>query len=132
MRAALAALGCLLLVSGAAVAATTEIDGIWGVAKGKSAACAGAHVMVLHDGTYTKAMLDLGTTKGPRDLVIGTARYSFDGARLQIAPSISLAQPEPRQVFLWDPVGQILRREAPPPALTYRRCPDRPLRPLGQ
>lgn len=120
----------LLLVAGGAAAAAEPLDGIWGVAQGEAANCSGNNVMVLRDGHYTKALLDLGTTKGPRDVVIGTASYSFDGARLVVAPSLSLSRPEPRQVFLWDPVGRILQREEPAPKLTYRRCPDRPLRPI--
>lgn len=115
-------------------AAAGSVDGIWGVARGSSAsdvpACSGANVMVLRDGGYTKATLDVGTTEGPRDLVIGTAGFRFDGARVVVSPSVSLAQPEPRQVFRWDPVGDALLREEPAPALTWRRCPDRPLRPL--
>ena len=129
MRAAAAA-ALLLLAAVGPGAAATPIEGIWGVAKGDGADCTGAHVMVLRDGRYTKALLDTGTTQGPRDLVVGTSTYRLDGARLEVAPSLSLARPEPRQVFLWDPVGQALRREEPLPALTFRRCPDRPLRPL--
>ena len=116
----------VLLLAGPAAAAS--IDGIWGVARGDRADCSGVTVLVLRDGRYTKAQLDLGTTQGPRDLVVGTAGYAFDGARLVVSPSVSLAQPEPRQVYLWDPVSETLRREEPPPRLTYRRCPDRPLR----
>lgn len=126
-----AALGALLLAAGGPAAAAS-IDGIWGVADGDAALCSAAHVMVLRDGRYTKALLDLGTTKGPRDVIVGTASYSFDGTRLVVAPSLSLARPEPRQIFLWDPVARILRREEPAPPLTFLRCPDRPLNPLTE
>lgn len=131
------ALAVLLLLSAAApAAAAPSIEGIWGLAKGgvgkgAGADCTGVNVIVLREGRYTKAMLDLGTTQGPRDVVVGTAAYTFDGVRLVVAPSLSLAQPEPRQLFNWDPVADVLRREEPAPTLTYRRCPDRPLRPLG-
>lgn len=118
----------MLLLAGPAAAAS--IDGIWGVARGNGADCSGVTVVVLRDGRYTKAQLDLGTTRGLRDLVVGTAGFAFDGARLVVSPSVSLAQPEPRQIYLWDPVSDTLRREEPAPTLTYRRCPDRPLRPL--
>lgn len=125
MRAAAA----LLLLAAAPVSAA-PVDGIWGVAERGVVACSGVKVLVLRDGRYTKAQLDLGTTEGPRDLVVGTAGYSFDGILVVVAPSLSLAEPEPRQVYRWDPVSDTLRREAPPPVLTYGRCPDRPLRPM--
>lgn len=130
MRAAAAALVLTLALGGPAAAAS--IEGIWGVVRDGSVACTGAHVMVLRDGRYTKALLDVGTTKGPRDVIVGTAAYSFDGARLVVEPSLSLARPEPRQVFRWDPAGRVLLREQPAPALAWRRCPDRPLRPLEE
>jgi len=129
LPAALAVLVLLAAAGGPAVA-SAPIEGIWGVAKGDGADCTGAHVMVLRDGRYTKALLDTGTTQGLRDLVVGTSSYRLQGSRLEIAPSLSLARPEPRQVFVWDPVGQALRREQPAPSLIFRRCPDRPLRPL--
>lgn len=122
----------LLLASGAASGASAaSIDGIWGVLNENGPQCTGARVMVLRDGRYTKAMLDLGTTQGPRDIVEGTASYQFDGARLTVAASLSLIRPEPRQIFQWDPVGQVLRRESPAPTLTFGRCPDRELQPLN-
>ncbi len=133
MRAPSAAAVLILLATAggsAAASASAPVEGIWGIAKGEGADCTGAHVMVLRDGRYTKALLDTGTTQGPRDLLVGTSTYRLQGARLEIAPSLSLARPEPRQVFVWDPVGQALRREQPAPSLTFRRCPDRPLRPL--
>lgn len=122
----------LLILLAAGPVAAASLDGIWGVARGDGADCTGVHVIVLRDGRYTKALLDLGTTQGPRDVVVGTARFSFDGVRLEVAPSLSLDRPEPRQVFRWDPVSATLRREEPTPTLVYRRCPDRPLRPLSQ
>jgi len=125
----IAALVVALLAIGIPAAAAS-IDGIWGAVQGEAVNCSGHNVMVLRDGHYTKALLDLGTTRGLRDIVVGTASYSFDGARLVVAPSLSLSRPEPRQVFRWDPVGRILQREEPAPQLTYRRCPDRPLRPI--
>ena len=125
-------LTAVLLLAAGGPAAAASIDGIWGVSEGDSVACTNVHVMVLRDGRYTKALLDLGTTEGSRDVVVGVSSYSFDGARLVVAPSMSLAQPEPRQVFDWDPVGGVLRRAQPAPRLTFRRCPDRPLRPLDR
>lgn len=125
----------LLLAAAApagAASPATPVDGIWGVAQDEAVACTGAYVMVLRDGRYTKALLDLGTTKGLRDVIVGTATYSFDGARLVVAPSLSLSRPEPRQRFRWDPVGRILQRDEPAPTLTFRRCPDRPLNPLDE
>ncbi|MEQ9334402.1 hypothetical protein [Thalassobaculum sp.] len=130
MRRAAAPIPLLLLLVAGGPAAAASLDGIWGVAQGDAVNCSGTNVVVLRDGHYTKAQLDLGTTKGLRDVVIGTAAYSFDGVRLVVAPSLSLSRPEPRQVFDWDPVGQVLVRVEPAPRLTYRRCPDRPLRPL--
>lgn len=129
MRRAAAPFLALLFVGGPVAAAS--VDGIWGVAQDGAVNCSGANVLVLRDGRYTKAQLDLGTTKGLRDVVIGTASYSFDGVRLVVAPSLSLSRPEPRQVFGWDPVGGVLLREEPMPRLIYRRCPDRPLRPIN-
>lgn len=126
------ALLLVLALGGAVPAEAATIDGIWGVASGAAVGCSAAHVMVLRDGRYTKAMLDIGTTQGLRDTIEGRSTYSFDGARLVVAPSLSLSRPEPRQVFHWDPVGRILRREEPSPALTWRRCPDRELKPLGE
>ncbi|GHD50852.1 hypothetical protein GCM10017083_24610 [Thalassobaculum fulvum] len=130
--AALGTLTAALLLAACGPAAAASVDGTWGVADGDTVACANVHVMVLRDGRYTKALLDLGTTEGPRDVVVGTSTYTFDGARLVVAPSMSLERPEPRQVFDWDPVGRILRRAEPAPRLTFRRCPDRPLRPLDR
>lgn len=132
MRAAAALLVVPALLAAAPAADGTAIDGIWGVSSGDAVACSGAHVMVLREGRYSKALLDFGTTRGPRDAVIGTSRYGFDGRRLVVEPSLSLAQPEPRQVFQWDPVGRVLLRQEPAPALAWRRCPDRPLRPLQE
>ncbi|MEQ8395218.1 hypothetical protein [Thalassobaculum sp.] len=117
----------LLSMGAGPVASAASVDGIWGVTQGTGVLCSGAHVMVLRDGRYIKALLDMGTTQGLRDLVEGTSTYVFDGVQLVVAASLSLARPEPRQVFQWDPVGQILRREEPTPSLTFRRCPDREL-----
>lgn len=110
-----------------ASAATASVEGIWGVARGDAADCK-ALVMVLRGGVYRKAMLDLGTTKGLRDTVLGNARYSFEGDRLEIEPSLSFTRPEPRQILRWDPVSDVLRRTEPTPPLLFRRCPDRPLK----
>jgi len=126
-RAAAAALLLATLAAGAAEAG--PLDGIWGVAKGDGADCKG-YVMVLRDGVYSKAVLDLGTTQGLRDTVVGTSTYTLSGGRLEIAPTLSLARPEPRQVFQWDPVGRLLRRDEPTPNLMFRPCPDRPLNPM--
>ena len=87
----IAALALLASIVGSPAAATS-IDGIWGAAEGEAVNCSGANVMVLRDGRYTKAQLDLGTTKGLRDIVIGTAAFSFDGSRLVVSPSLSLAE----------------------------------------
>ena len=130
MRAAGAGVALLLAAVAAPVASAASVDGIWGAVTEKGVQCSGTRVMVLRYGRYTKAMLDLGTTLGPRDIVEGTASYRIDGARLTVAPSLSLLRPEPRQVFLWDPAGQTLLRQEPPPSLTFGRCPDRELRPL--
>ncbi len=110
-------------------AAADGIEGIWGVDRNGSPNCS-VLVMVLRAGGYTKAMLDIGTTKGLRDSIAGTSTYTLVGDRLEIARSLSLARPEPAQVFRWDPISDILRRERPEPYLTYRRCPDRPLNPM--
>ncbi|EDP63412.1 hypothetical protein BAL199_20555 [alpha proteobacterium BAL199] len=127
MKKIVAAFLALLSIGVGPAVSAASVDGIWGVDQGSGALCSGAHVMVLRDGRYIKALLDLGTTQGLRDLVEGTSTYVFDGARLVVAASLSLSRPEPRQVFQWDPVGQILRREEPVPTLTFRRCPDREL-----
>jgi len=121
-----AALALVLLASPAGAA---SLDGIWGVARGETPDCS-VLVMVLRDGTYTKAMLDIGTTRGKRDSIAGTSTYTVAGDRVEVAPSFSLARPEPRQVFLWDPVTDSLIRQQPAPMLTYKRCPDRPLNPM--
>ena len=131
MRAAGAGVALLLAAGAAPVASAASVDGIWGAVTEKGVQCSGTRVMVLSDGSYTKAMLDLGTTLGPRDIVEGTASYQFDGARLTVAASLSLIRPEPRQIFQWDPVGQVLRRESPAPTLTFGRCPYRELQPLN-
>lgn len=132
MRAAALALALAAAAFVAGADAAEPIDGIWGVAKGDGADCSGAHVMVLRGGRYTKAVLDLGTTGGPRDSIVGTSTYRFDGSMLEVAPSLSLIRPEPVQLFRWDPVGRALRREEPQPGLIFRRCPDRPLNPLDR
>ncbi|MDF1792628.1 MAG: hypothetical protein P1U88_11995 [Thalassobaculaceae bacterium] len=126
MKRRAAALALLLTGSPAAAA---SIDGIWGVAQGETPDCT-VLAMVLRDGTYTKAMLDIGTTQGKRDSLVGTSTYTLSGTRLEIAPSFSFARPEPRQMFLWDAAGDVLVRQEPDPRLTFRRCPDRPLNPL--
>lgn len=135
MRRWSAAAVILLGLTGPAAAAS--LDGIWGVVRGAAPDtppdCT-VLVMILRGGadagTYTKAMLDIGTTKGPRDSIAGTSTYTVTGDRVEVAPSFSLARPEPRQVFLRDRVGDALIREQPAPRLTFRRCPDRPLRPM--
>lgn len=126
--AGLLAAACWSLVPAMAGASAT-VDGIWGVVREDGPDCS-VLVMVLRDGTYTKAMLDVGTTKGLRDSIAGTSTYSLSGDRLEVARSFSLSRPEPKQVFRWDPVADVLRRERPAPQITYRRCPDRPLRPI--
>ncbi|NQW10437.1 MAG: hypothetical protein HQ481_11225 [Alphaproteobacteria bacterium] len=107
--------------------AQASVDGIWGVANGEDVNCKGL-VMVLRQGAYQKVMLDLGTTKGLRDSVFGTSRYTISGDRIEIEPSLSYGRPEPRQIFRWDPVSGTLRRAEPTPTLLFRRCPDRPLK----
>lgn len=127
-RGAVLAAFALAAVASPAVASVAQasIEGIWGVADGEAVNCKGL-VMVLRGGAYQKAMLDLGTTKGLRDSVLGTSRYTVTGERIEIAPSLSFSRPEPRQILLWDPVSDTLRRAEPPPPLLFRRCPDRPL-----
>lgn len=119
--------GAIVLGVLLAFPARASVEGIWGVARGEGADCK-ALVMVLRDGVYRKAMLDLGTTKGLRDSVLGTAGYTLRGDRLEIAPSLSFTRPEPRQILRWDPVSDTLRRSEPEPTLLFRRCPDRPLK----
>lgn len=126
MRAPVAALVLSLAVTPAAAG---SLDGIWGVARSGVPDCS-VLVMVLRDGTYTKAMLDIGTTQGKRDSIAGTSTYTLSGHRLEIAPSFSLGRPEPRQVFIWDRVTDSLVRQQPTPTLIYHRCPDRPLNPM--
>ncbi|WPZ36796.1 hypothetical protein T8K17_11695 [Thalassobaculum sp. OXR-137] len=118
----------LVLTIGASPAAAASLDGIWGVDRDGAADC--TLVMVLRDGTYAKVLLDLGTTQGKRDSIAGTSTYTLTGDRIEIAPTLSFARPEPRQVLHWDPVGDVLLRVEPAPRLTYRRCPDRPLNPM--
>ncbi|MCR9071658.1 MAG: hypothetical protein NXI18_08060 [Alphaproteobacteria bacterium] len=113
----------------AAPAAAASFDGIWGVASGGIPDCSG-FVVVLRAGTYTKALLDLGTTQGKRDSIAGTSTYTVAGTRVEIAPTFSLSRPEPRQVLVWDAVSDVLVRHEPAPRLTYARCPDRPLNPM--
>lgn len=110
-------------------AAAASVDGMWGVAADGTPDCSGL-VLVLRAGTYTKVLLDLGTTRGKRDSIAGTSTYTVAGSRVEVAPSFSLARPEPRQVFVWDTVSDVLVREEPAPRLTYARCPDRPLNPM--
>ncbi len=134
MREATAALTAVLVAVLAAAlaaspAAAASPDGIWGVVRAGTPDCSGL-VIVLRDGAYTKAMLDIGTTQGRRDSVVATSRYDLAGQRLEIAPSFSLSRPEPRQTFVWDRVADALIRQKPTPSLTYRRCPDRPLNPM--
>ena len=126
---ALAIAGVCMLTWTLPAGASTSVDGIWGISKDGRPDCK-VLVMVLRDGAYTKAMLDVGTTQGLRDSIAGRSSYTMSGDRLEVARSLSLSRPEPRQVFRWDPVTDVLRRERPEPYLTYRRCPDRPLNPL--
>jgi hypothetical protein len=119
--------GLFLLLAAPAEAAS--VVGIWGIARDSGPDCQ-VLVLVLRAGTYTKAMLDIGTTKGPRDTIAGTSTYRVAGDRVEVAPSFSLGRPEPRQVFVWDRASDILVRQRPVPRLTYKRCPDRPLRPM--
>jgi len=112
--------------------------GIWGVAEtvGGAPNCK-AYVMVLRadpegegrTGGYQKAILDLGTTQGPRDTIVGTASWTASGDRLTVTPSLSLSRLEPEQRFLLDRASATLIREAPD-RLLFRRCPDRDLRPM--
>ena len=118
----------LAVAVAAAPVAAASVDGIWGVDRDGAVDC--ALVMVLRDGAYAKALLDLGTTQGKRDSVAGTSSYTVSGDRVEIAPTLSFARPEPRQVFRWDRLGEVLLRLEPHPRLTYRRCPDRPLNPM--
>ena len=126
--AATLALALAALVSVARPVAAASLDGIWGVDRDGAVDC--TLVMVLRDGAYAKALLDLGTTLGKRDSVAGTSTYTVTGDRVEIAPTLSFARPEPRQVFQWDRVGEVLLRLEPHPRLTYGRCPDRPLNPM--
>ena len=125
MRRALLFVGMGLL-AGLSSPAGAGIDGIWGVEKGEGANCQ-AFVMVLKDGSYQKAILGIGTTKGPRDTVVGTSRYQLTGDQVIVEPSLSLSRPEPRQTFLFDPASDTLHRKEPKPLLTFKRCPDREL-----
>lgn len=111
--------------------AAASPDGIWGLDRGETVDCT-TLVMVLRDGAYAKAMLDQGTTQGKRDSIAGTSTYTVTGDRVEIAPTLSFARPEPRQVFHWDRGGDVMLRLEPAPRITYRRCPDRPLNPLNQ
>lgn len=122
-----AALLTLTLV--ATPAASASLDGIWGVSRSGALDCT-TLVMVLRDGTYAKAMLDVGTTQGKRDSVAGTSTYTVAGDRVEIAPTVSFARPEPRQIFRWDRVADALVRLEPAPRLAFGRCPDRPLNPM--
>jgi hypothetical protein len=127
----------------AKASADTALFGIWGVAQDPSGApnCKG-YVMVLRpaeedrepegrdtEGRYIKAILDLGTTIGLRDTLVGSASWARSGDRLVVEPTISLARPEPEQVFLIDRASDTLIREAPS-RLIFRRCPDRALVPM--
>lgn len=129
--------------SGQASASTDPaLFGIWGVASDPSSApnCKG-YVMVLRpaegaddsstEGRYIKAILDLGTTVGLRDTLVGSSTWARSGDRLVVEPSISLARPEPEQVFLIDRGSDTLIREAPS-RLIFRRCPDRALVPMDR
>jgi hypothetical protein len=118
----------LALALAVTTVAAASLDGIWGVTRDGAVDC--TLVMVLRDGAYAKALLDLGTTQGKRDSVAGTSTYTVTGDRVEIAPTLSFARPEPRQVFHWDAVGDVLVRLEPAPRLTYGRCPDRPLNPM--
>ena len=71
-------------------------------------------------------------SKKDTEIVVNTifdamAQALKTGERIEIAPSLSFSRPEPRQILLWDPVSDTLRRAEPPPPLLFRRCPDRPL-----
>ncbi|MCR9177403.1 MAG: hypothetical protein NXI19_15525 [Alphaproteobacteria bacterium] len=124
-------LAAWLLASGTARA--DGITGIWGVAVDPSAApnCK-AYVMVLREpDRYIKAILDLGTTVGLRDTLVGTSSWTLSGDRLVVEPSLSLARPEPEQVFLYDLTGAILFRKTPS-RLIFQPCPDRELVPMDR
>lgn len=121
----------LVLTLSATPTAAASLDGIWGLDRGDTVDCT-TLVMVLRDGAYAKAMLDQGTTQGKRDGVAGTSTYTVSGDRVEIAPTLSFARPEPRQVFHWDSVADVLLRQEPAPRLIYRRCPDRSLNPLNR
>ena len=108
--------------------AAASLDGIWGVERDGAVDC--TLVMVLRDGAYAKVLLDLGTTQGKRDSIAGTSTYTVSGDRVEVAPTLSFARPEPRQVSQWDRVAEAMLRLEPAPRLTYRRCPDRPLNPM--
>ena len=123
--------GGWILASGTARA--DPITGIWGVAADPSAApnCK-AYVMVLREpDRYIKAILDLGTTVGLRDTLVGTSSWTLSGDRLVVEPSLSLARPEPEQVFLYDVTTHTLFRETPS-RLIFRPCPDRELVPMDR
>jgi hypothetical protein len=120
-----------ILAAGAAQADT--LTGIWGVATDPTSEpnCK-AYVMVLRDqGRYIKAILDLGTTVGLRDTLVGTSNWALSGDRLVVEPSLSLARPEPEQTFLYDRTNKTLFRETPS-RLIFKSCPDRELVPMDR
>ena len=126
-----------LVLSGWVLASGTAradpITGIWGVAADvTSAPNCKAYVMVLRaEGRYIKAILDLGTTVGLRDTLVGTSSWALSGDRLVVEPSLSLARPEPEQVFLYDVTTHTLSRETPS-RLIFKPCPDRELVPMDR
>lgn len=126
-----AAIAGSVLTLGAAQA--DPITGIWGVAAdATSAPNCKAYVMVLREeGRYIKAILDLGTTIGLRDTLVGTSSWELSGDRLVVEPSMSLARPEPEQVFLYDVTTRTLFRETPS-RLIFKPCPDRELVPMDR
>jgi hypothetical protein len=120
-------------VIGARAVQADGITGIWGVAADPSSApnCK-AYVMVLRaEGRYIKAILDLGTTVGLRDTLVGTSSWQLSGDRLVVEPSLSLARPEPEQTFLYDVTSKTLFRETPS-RLIFKLCPDRELVPMDR
>ena len=92
---------CVVFVSFAGLSASasaSDLTGIWGVAEtAETAPNCKAYVMVLRsseaggDGQLSKAILDLGTTVGLRDTIVGMSDWARAGDRLTVAPT--LAQP---------------------------------------
>ncbi len=109
---------------GAAHAAGDSVGGTWGVVQADGAPkCAGTTVLVFHQGRYFKVLPNVGSTGGNNQLILAHSAYQLRGDRLVVAPSLSFTQPEPRQTFLVQRIGEPALILQGKDRVTFKRCP---------